>query len=48
MTTFESSSFDFNMKMKILIILKMPFLILSTFLDLQLVSVSGNYFGNLN
>ena len=48
MKTFESSSFDFNMKMKTLIILKMPFLILSTILNLRLVLVSVNYFGNLS
>ena len=45
MTTSESSSFDFNLKMKILITLKMPFLILSTILDLM---ISVNYFGNLS
>ena len=43
MITFESS-FDFNMNMKILIILKMLFLVLSTILGLMLVSVSVNYF----
>ena len=48
MTNFESSSFDFNMKMKILIVLKIPFLILPTIFDLMLVLVSVNYFGNLN
>ena len=42
------SSFDFNMNMKILIILKMPFLVLSTILDLMLVLVSVNYFGILS
>ena len=34
--------------MKTLIILKMSFLILSTILDLMLVLVSVNYFGNLS
>ena len=48
MTNFESSSFDYNMKMKILIILKMPFLFLSTILDMMLGLVSVNYFGNLS
>ena len=48
MTTFQSSSFDFNMKMKICIILKIPFLVLSTILDLTLVLVAVNYFGNLS
>ena len=48
MTTFESSSVDFKMKMKILIILKVPFLILSAIVDLMLVIVSVNYFGKLS
>ena len=48
MTIFESGAFDFNMKIKSLIILKMPFLIYSTVLDLMLVLVSVNYFGNLS
>ena len=43
----QQSGFDFNMNMNILIILKMPFLIRSTILDLMLVLVSVNYFGNL-
>ena len=43
MTTFQTS-FDFNMKTNILIILKMPFLIL----DMVLVLVWVNYFGNLS
>ena len=43
MTTFQTS-FDFNMKTNILIILKMPFLIL----DMMLVLVWVNYFGNLS
>ena len=47
MTTFESS-FDFNMNMKIVIILKMSFLFLPTILDLMLVLVSENYFDNLS
>ena len=47
MTTFESS-FDFNMNIKILIILKIPFLVLSTILDFMLVLVSVNYFGILS
>ena len=47
MVRFESS-FDFNMIMKILIILKMPFLVLATILDLMLVLVSVNYFGILS
>ena len=42
------SSFDFNTNMRILIILKMPFLIRSTILDLMLVLVSVSYFGNLS
>ena len=46
--TNAESSFDFNMKMNILIILKMPFLILSAILDMMLVLVSLNYFGNLS
>ena len=37
-------SFDFNMKMKMLIILKMLFVILSTIFDLRLALVSVNYF----
>ena len=45
MATFDSNSFDFNMKMNILITLKMPFLILSTILDLMLVLFLVNYFG---
>ena len=45
---FESNSFDFDMKKKILIILKMPFLILSDVLDLTLFLISVNYFGNLS
>ena len=48
MTTFESSSFDFNMKMKFLLIFKMPFLILPTILDLMMVLVSVTYFRNLS
>ena len=47
MINFKGSSFEFNMKMKILIILKTPFLILSTVPDLMLVLVSVNYFDNL-
>ena len=43
---FKWVSFDFNMKMKILIILKMPFLILSSISDLILFLVSVNYFGS--
>ena len=43
MIIFESS-FDFDMG--ILIILKMLFLILSTILDLMLILVSVNCFGN--
>ena len=39
------SSFDFNMNMYIFV-LKIPFLILSTILDLMFVLVSVNYFGN--
>ena len=46
--TFESSSFDFDMKMNILIISKMSLPIFSTILDLMLVLVSVNYFGNLS
>ena len=46
MTTFESS-FDFDMNIKIPIVLKMPLLILST-IDLMLALVSVNYFGNLS
>ena len=34
--------------MKIVIILKMPYLILSTILDLMLLLVLVNYFGNLS
>ena len=48
MLTFESSSFDFNIRMKILAILRMPFLILSTIPDLMFVLVSVNYFDNLS
>ena len=47
MKTFESISFDFNITIKFLIILKIPFLILSAILDLMLVLVSGNYLDNL-
>ena len=42
------SSFDFDMHMKILIILKVPFLILRIILDLMLVLALVNYFGNLS
>ena len=42
------SSFDFDMHMKILIILKVPFLILRIILDLLLVLALVNYFGNLS
>ena len=48
MTAFESTNFDFNMKMKILVILKMQFLSLSTILDLMLFILLVNYFGNLS
>ena len=48
MTALESGRFDFNMKMKIVIVLRMPFLILSTIPDLKLVFVSVNYFGRLS
>ena len=52
MRIFKSGSFDFNMEVlkfiKILIILKMPFPILSTILVLILVLVSVNYVGNLS
>ena len=41
------SSFDFEINVKILIISKMPFLILSTILDLMLALGLVNYFGNL-
>ena len=44
----QFNSFDFNMEMKILIILKMPFLIPSDIFDLMLVLVLVNYFGNLS
>ena len=42
------SSFGFNMNMKILVILKEPFLILTIILDLMLVLALVNYFGNLS
>ena len=47
LATFESN-FDFTVNMKILIILKMPFLIILTNLDLMLILISVNYFGNLS
>ena len=47
MINFESR-FGFNVNMEIVIILKMPFLIISTILDLIFVLVSVNYFGNLS
>ena len=48
MKTFESSSFVFNMKMEILIILEMPFLALSTILDLMMLDLASvNYIENL-
>ena len=48
MTTFESDSSNCNIEMKILIILKIPFLILSNILDFILVLVLVNYFGNIS
>ena len=48
MTALRSSSFDFYYENENLVILKIPFLILSTIHDLMLVLVSVNYFANLN